>query len=219
MISVGKRYRVGENPARWKGHLDKLLPPPNKVRKVKHHKAVPYAEMPAFFADLSKRTATSAAAMTFLILTNARTGAVTCARLREVDFKSAVWTVPPEPGRKFVDREHRVPLTKEALAVLRGLGLGDDPDALLFPMSENTMNKYLKEDMGWEGRATVHGFRSSFKDWANDQTAFSNEVIEEAMGHVIKNKVEAAYRRGDQRQSCADAQGLKAGSHSLHARS
>ena len=124
-------FRAGENPARWRGHLDKLLPRASKVHKVSHFEAMPYGDLPAFFADLSKRSAISAKALTFTILTAARSGETRKANLGEIDFKKAIWTVPAE--RTKSGREHRVPLTKEALALLRGLPhLNDDPATLLF---------------------------------------------------------------------------------------
>ncbi|MBX9778480.1 MAG: integrase arm-type DNA-binding domain-containing protein [Xanthobacteraceae bacterium] len=194
-------YRTGDNPARWKGNLDALLPNPRKVTPVESHPAMPYADLPEFYIDLSKRHAMSALALRFLILTSARSGAVRLATRSEVDLKNALWTVPALPGRKAYGKERLVPLSKEAVAVLRKLNLGDDPDAILFPnedgesLSENTLSKYLA-DMGWpKEEATVHGFRSSFRDWAGDRTNYDRETIEFAYGHKVSDKTEAAYRR------------------------
>lgn len=188
-------HRSGENPARWRGHLDSMLAKP---KKAVHHKAMPFAELPDFFAGLLKRDNVSAKAMAFTILTAARSGETRLASLGELDIKETLWTVPGE--RTKSGREHRVPLTKDVIALLPRNG---EREALLFPnpdgnpLSENAMNKYLKEDLGWEGRATVHGFRSTFKDWAAERTNFPNEVSEAALAHVVGDKTEAAYRRGD----------------------
>ena len=194
-------FRSGDNPARWRGHLDKLLPRASKVHKVSHFEAMPYAELPPFFGDLSKRNAISAKALTFTILTAARSGETRNANLGEIDFKRAVWTVPAD--RTKSSREHRVPLTKEALALLRGLPhLGDDPAALLFPnmqdrpLSDTAIRKYLQEEMQKPG-LTVHGFRSTFRDWAAEQTNVPGEIAEAALGHVKGDETEAAYFRSD----------------------
>lgn len=189
-------YRTGENPARWRGHLNKLLPKASKVRKVKHYTALPYADLPQFFGELGNRKTASARALAFTILTAARSRETRLARLAEVNFEDAVWTIPGE--RTKSGRDHRVPLTKEALALVRGT----DPAALLFPndmgvpLSDAAMRKYLQEDMNRPG-VTVHGFRSTFKDWATECTNFPGEISEAALGHVVGDKTEAAYRRGD----------------------
>lgn len=196
-----RNYRSGENPAQWRGHLDKLLPKPSKVRAVRHHEAMPYAELPEFFEVLAKRDTMSAKALAFTILTAARSGETRGATLGEIDFKNTVWTIPGE--RTKSGREHRVPLSSEALALLRSLKhLGDDKDDLLFPnrrgrpLSDTAMRKYLQEDLGKPG-LTVHGFRSTFRDWAAEQTNVPREVAEAALAHVLRNKTEAAYQRGD----------------------
>lgn len=194
-------FRTGDNPARWRGHLDKLLPKASKVHKVSHFEAMPYTELPAFFADLSKRNPISAKALAFTILTAARSGETRKATLPEVNFKDAIWTVPPE--RTKSGREHRVPLTKEALALLRALPhLKHGPAALLFPnmqdrpLSDAAMRKYLQEDMRKPG-ITVHGFRSTFRDWAAEQTNVPGEIAEAALGHINGDETEAAYLRSD----------------------
>jgi integrase len=195
-------FRTGDNPARWRGHLDKLLPKASKVHAVKHFEAMPYAELPAFFVDLSRREATSAKALAFTILTAARSGETRNASLGEIDFKKGIWTVPE--GRTKSGRMHRVPLTKEALAIVRGLKhLQDDPATLLFPnsqdrpLSDTAMRKYLQEDLKKPG-LTVHGFRSTFRDWAAERaTTFPREIAEAALSHVVKDQTEAAYLRTD----------------------
>jgi integrase len=195
-----REFRAGDNPARWRGHLEGVLPKPSKVRKIKHFAAMPYAELPAFYRDLSRRKNTSAKAMAFAILNGGRSTETRLATVGEIDFRSAIWTIPGE--RTKSGREHRVPLSKEAMALLRGLNLDDDVDRLLFPnsvgkaLSENAMRKYLQEEMGHVGM-TVHGFRSTFKDWARERTNFEREVVEAALSHVIGDKTEAAYARGD----------------------
>lgn len=194
-------YRGGDNPARWRGHLDKLLPKRSKVQRVKHHDAMPYAELPEFFAELSKRDTVSAKALTFTILTAARSGETRGATLGELDFVSGVWTVPGE--RTKSGREHRVPLTGSVGPILRGLDyLGDDKDALLFPnprgkpLSDTALRKYLQQNLAKPG-LTVHGFRSTFRDWAAERTNFPREVAEAALAHIVRDKTEAAYQRGD----------------------
>ncbi len=194
-------FRQGDNPARWRGHLANLLPKASKVHKVTHFEAMPYAELPAFFADLSKRNTISAKALAFTILTAARSGETRNATLGEIDFKKAIWTVPE--GRTKSGREHRVPLTKEALGLLRGLPrLQDDPATLLFPnmhdrpLSDTAMRKYLQEDLKKEG-LTVHGFRSTFRDWAAECTNVPGEIAEAALGHVNGDETEKAYLRSD----------------------
>jgi integrase len=178
-------YRTGDNPARWRGHLAKLLPTRSKVRAVRHHEAIPYAELPEFFGVLAERDAVSAKALAFTILTAARSGETRGATLGEIDYDTAIWTVPGE--RTKSGREHRVPLTDEALVILHGLGhLGDDPDMVLFPnprgkpLSDTAMRKYLQTSLDKPG-LTVHGFRSSFRDWVAERTGFPREVAEAAL--------------------------------------
>jgi integrase len=194
-------FRGGDNPARWRGHLDKLLPKRSKVQRVRHHSAMPYAELPEFFAELSKRNSISAKALAFTILTAARSGETRGATLGEISDDGTIWTVPGE--RTKSGREHRVPLSDEALAILRGLDyLGDDDREVLFPgprgkpLSDTSMRKYLQQDMG-KPDLTVHGFRSTFRDWAAERTNFPREIAEAALAHVLSDKTEAAYQRGD----------------------
>jgi integrase len=190
-------FRQGENPARWKGHLDRLLPARGKVRTVKHHAALPYEELPAFMTNLRAREGSGARALEFTILTGLRTGEVIGARWSEIDLQRKVWIVPAE--RMKARREHRVPLSDRVIEILMNLPRMDD---FLFPgersgkpLSNMAMLKTL--DRLGRGDLTVHGFRSTFRDWAAERTNFPNHVVEMALAHTIGNKVEAAYRRGD----------------------
>ena len=192
-------HRTGENPARWKGHLDNLLPARTKVKKVKHHAALPYQDAPAFMAKLRDQDGIAARALEFTILTASRTGEVIAARWEEIDFAEKVWTVPTD--RMKAKREHRVPLSPRAVEILRGMQeikLGE----YVFPgtkrgahLSSMAMLAVL-ERMGY-GDLTVHGFRSTFRDWAAERTSYPREVCEQALAHTVSDKVEAAYRRGD----------------------
>lgn len=191
---------TGENPARWRGHLEALLPKPSKVARVAHHKAMPYAELPDFMAALDARQSLARAALRFTILTAARTNEVTGAPWAEFDLPGKLWTIPAE--RMKGGREHVVPLTAEAIAVLEALPRDQPP----FPLSENGMLDLLQRRM--KRPYTVHGFRSAFSDWAHETTDFPNHVIEMALAHVIPNKAEAAYRRGallDKRRQLMEA--------------
>ena len=190
--------RAGDNPARWRGHLDHLLPKPTKVRAVKHHPALPHAEIAGFMGDLSNRTGVGARALAFTILTAARSGETRGMTWSEVDFENQIWTIPAQ--RMKAGKEHRVPLSDAALAQL---GTRRDNDALVFeseakpgkPISDMSMTAVLRR-MG-HGGITVHGFRSTFRDWAGETTGFPREVIELALAHGIKDKAEAAYARSD----------------------
>jgi integrase len=200
-------YREGENPARWRGHLDKLLPAPAKVRKVQHHAALPYAELPDFMATLRSQQGVAARALEFAILTAARTGEVIGARWNEIDLTEKLWTVPAE--RMKAGKEHRVPLSARAIAILEELKPlsqiadgKDDRDAYVFsggkggqPFSNMAflmlLRRMQRDDL------TAHGFRSTFRDWAAERTHFPSEVAEMALAHAVSNKVEQAYRRGD----------------------
>lgn len=186
-------YRQGENPARWQDNLDQLLPNRTKVRKVKHHEALPYAELPQFMQELRKQSGSPARALQFLILTAARTGEVLSARPSEINPQEKTWTVPAE--RMKGGLEHVVPLATRALELTeRGSGQyvfpGHHPEK---PLSNMAMLMLL-ERMGY-GRVTVHGFRSTFKDWARDRTNFENYVSEAALAHAVGDKVEKAYAR------------------------
>ena len=190
-------YRSGENPALWRGHLDKLLPSAMNKKTREHHAALPYDELPAFVRDLRQQGGNAARALEYLILTTARTGEVIgCEPEKEIDLKKAVWTVPA--GRMKAGKEHRVPLSPQAVKVVEGqpegkyLFSGGKEGA---PLSNMAMLELLKR-MG-RGDLTVHGFRSTFRDWAAECTSYPGEVCEMALAHAITDKVEAAYRRGD----------------------
>jgi integrase len=190
--------RAGENPARWRGHLDQLLPKRQRLTRG-HHAAMSYAEMPAFMDDLRARQSTAARALEFAILTAARSGEVLGLRWEEIDLDRAVWTVPA--NRMKAGREHRVPLSRPALKLLKAMHEGCDGKFVFpgqkpgKPLSVMALEMVLRR-MKVEA-VTVHGFRSAFRDWAAERTNFSNEVCEAALAHVIENKAEAAYRRGD----------------------
>ena len=192
-------YRQGDNPARWRGHLDKILPQRAKVQKVQHHSALPYAEIGDFMTKLREQDSTSALALEFLILTAARTGEVIGAAWNEIDFAEALWTVPDE--RMKAKKEHRIPLSKPALAILQRLHAHRTGDYVFpgakpnSPLSNMAMLKLLERmDLA---DLTVHGFRSTFRDWAAERTNFPREVAEHALAHSLPDKVEAAYRRSD----------------------
>jgi integrase len=192
-------YRSGDNPARWKGHLAEVLPARGQVARPVHHAAMPYREIPAFMAALREREGVAARALEFAILTAARTGEVIGARWSEIDLDSAVWVVPS--GRMKGGREHRVPLSERAVELLRALPI-EDGNAYVFMgpragsgLSNMSMTAVLRR-MG-HGGVTVHGMRSTFMDWAHEQTAFPKAAIDMALAHVVSDKVEAAYRRGD----------------------
>jgi integrase len=190
-------YRKGENPARWRGHLDTLLPARSKVAKVKHHPALPYSEAGAFMKELRCRTGVAAQSLEFLILTAARTEEVRTATWDEIDLNAATWVVPGE--RMKAGKAHTVPLSDRAVEILKSLA---HRTGYVFcspkgePLSNAGMDSVLKR-MGRGGQITVHGFRSTFRDWAAETTAYPNEVVEMALAHTIGNKAEAAYRRGD----------------------
>ena len=197
-----RKYVEGENPARLRGHLDKILAKTAKVKRVKHHAAVPYKQIANFMAKLRGRKGSSALAMEFMILTAARTGEVRGARWQEIDLTTKVWTIPAD--RMKAGKEHRVPLCDRALQILNSMKSNRNPDEFVFPgwkagtgLSDGAMLALLRKmDVG---PYTPHGFRSTFRDWAAEEAhQFSNETVELALAHTIKNKAEAAYRRGDQ---------------------
>lgn len=192
-----KGFRSGENPARWRGHLDQLLPKRQRLSRG-HHAALSYDEIPGFVSDLRSSAATAARALEFTILAAARSGEVLGAKWGEIDLAKNVWTIPAE--RMKVGREHRVPLSARAQDILKALQV-DDPGAYVFPgpkpkkpLSGMAMSMLLRR---MKSEVTVHGFRSTFRDWASETTSFSHEVCEMALAHTIANKAEAAYRRGD----------------------
>lgn len=190
-------YRSGDNPARWKGHLDAVLPKPSKVTNVVHHRALPASEVGAFMQKLSKRKGMAARALEFLILTATRSGEIRGATWDEIDLKKEVWTIPT--NRMKGGKEHRVPLSGEAIALLKALPRLDD-DEHVFPsskggvMSDMALNAVIRR---MKVDAVPHGFRSTFRDWCGEYTNFPRDVAEMALAHTIKNKAEAAYRRGD----------------------
>jgi len=190
-------YRTSENPARWKGHLDNILPKPGKVTKVKHHKALPREELGAFMQDLKQKTGTAAKALEFLILTATRSGEIRHAIWPEIDIKAGLWVIPAE--RMKAGKEHQVPLSKEAIKLLKALPVMKD-DEHLFPaprggaLSDMALSAVVRR---MKAQAVPHGFRSTFRDWCAEETNFPHNVAEMALAHTIGNKVEAAYRRGD----------------------
>jgi integrase len=193
-----KGFREGENPARWRGHLDHLLPRPSKLAR-SHHAAMPYEEVAAFIAKLREREATSALALELCILTAARSGEILGMRWSEIDFDKKIWTVPA--SRMKAAREHRVPLSPRVVAILRRL---EKVKAGEFVFPGQSRNKPLSNNaMGMVllrmkvGDATIHGFRSSFRDWAGNVSSFPREITETALAHVIGDKAEQAYRRSD----------------------
>lgn len=194
-----KKLRDGENAAQWRGHLDMLLPKPTKVRKVRHHAALPYAQAPTFFKALVARTGVAARALEFAILTAARSGEVRLAEWGEIDLDKGIWTVPAD--RMKAQKEHRVPLSSHAMDLL-GTQPKVDGTELIFPgvrmgrpLSDMSLAAVLKR-MEF-GEFTVHGFRSTFRDWTAEATHFPHEMAETALAHTLTSKVEAAYRRGD----------------------
>jgi integrase len=190
--------RQGENPARWRGHLDKLLPKRGKLTRG-HHAAMPYSEVPAFIAALREREANAGLALEFAILTAARSGEVLGARWAEIDLEAKTWTIQAE--RTKTSMAHRIPLSVRALAILEKLAeantgehvfSGQRPGRPLSPASLTMVLRRMKV-----GGVTVHGFRSAFRDWAGDQTIFAREVCEAALAHVAGDETERAYRRSD----------------------
>jgi integrase len=196
-------WRSGENPAAWKGNLALTLPARSKVRKVEHHAALPWREIGGFMVTLRNQAGIGALALGFGILTAARSGEVRGTCWREIDLSTATWVVPAR--RMKGDREHRVPLSEPALTILREMAtarLTDDADALVFPgrdprrpLSDMSLTAVLRRMK--RGDLTAHGFRSTFRDWVAEGTAYPAELAEMALSHAVGNKVEAAYRRGD----------------------
>ena len=197
--ATARGYRQGENPARWRGHLENLLPQKAKVRRVEHHAALPYVEIAGFMAALRQQAGIAARALEFAILTAARTGEVIGARWEEINLAERLWTIPAE--RMKAGKEHRVPLSAPALAILENLAKVREGE-FVFPGGRHgraisnmamlmTLRRMKRDDL------TAHGFRSSFRDWAAERTTFPAEVAEMALAHTVSDKVEAAYRRGD----------------------
>lgn len=189
--------RAGENPARWKGHLDHLLPRPGKIAKVEHHKAMPYMDVPSFLTKLNQVEGMGARAVHFTILTAGRSGEVRGARWSEIDLAGKVWTVPAE--RMKAKREHRVPLSDEAVTLLESMPRLKDCDFVFWgskgkEVSDMTLTAVMRR-MGLD--FTVHGFRSTFRDWTAERTDFPREIAEAALAHTNADKVEAAYLRSE----------------------
>ncbi len=191
-------YREGENPARWRGYLDQLLPKPSKVQKGEHHPALPYHDIGAFFAKLCRHHGMASLALQFTILTAARTGEAIAARWEEFDLKKRIWMIPSE--RMKAGKEHVVPLSTQAWNLIKDLETTKDDGLHVFPgdksethLSNMAMSALLKR-MDYTD-ITVHGFRSTFRDWAGEETHFPREVIEHALAHQLKDKAEAAYAR------------------------
>ncbi len=192
-------FRQGDNPARWRGHLENLLAAPNKIAKVKNHAALPWTEIADFMAELSSAAGVGARAVEFAILTACRSGEVRGARWSEIDLAAKLWTIPAE--RMKSGKEHRVPLSTAAVALLQSLNVDGE---IVFPgsrsksyLSDMTLSSVLRRMD--RGDITVHGFRSTFRDWCSEApgNSFPREVCEHALAHSLPDKVEAAYRRGD----------------------
>lgn len=197
--AAARSYRDGTNPARWTGHLDKMLPKPSKVRKVAHHAALPFLALPAFYEELSADTSGAARALKLIILTATRTNEVLQARWQEFDLDDKVWTIPGD--RMKAGHVHRVPLSDAAVKLIKAQQDAKQNDYVFpgakaqKPLSNMAclmlLGRMCRDDI------TVHGFRSTFRDWAAETTNFSREVAEMALAHTIKDDTEAAYRRGD----------------------
>jgi integrase len=200
-FATARGWRTGDNPARWRGHLQNLLPARAKVARVEHHAALPWAETGAFMAALTGQEGVGARALAFTILSAARTGETIGARWAEIDMEAATWLVPGE--RMKAGRDHRVPLSGGAMAILRAVRPEQpQPEAYVFTgrgsktgLSNMSLSAVLRR-MG-KREITVHGFRSTFRDWAAESTQHPRELAEAALAHTLKDKVEAAYRRGD----------------------
>jgi integrase len=194
-------FRKGDNPAQWRGRLSELLPPKGRVQPVKHHGALPYSDIGAFVDGLRQQPGTAALALEFMILTVTRTVETMGARFEEFDLERGIWTIPAERIKTKV--EHRVPLSAPALAIVKKMAaIRTKGASFVFPggkkgkpLSSNAFLALLKR-MGRDD-ITAHGFRSTFRDWAAEQTHYPREVCEMALAHAVGDKVEAAYRRGD----------------------
>jgi integrase len=192
-------YRSGDNPARWKGHLAKILPKPSRVTRVEHHAALPYLEIGAFMATLQQRSTVAAAALEFAILAASRTGEIRGARWDEIDLKSRIWTIPAE--RMKGDREHRVPLSDRAVEIIAQME-EIRTNEFVFPGRYGDRplgHGALRDELESVGRTdlTAHGFRSTFASWAADRTNYPHEVRELALAHTVGSAVERAYQRSD----------------------
>ena len=191
-----RRLREGPNPAAWRGLIETILPNPQKIKNEEHHAAMPYADVPAFLRQLRERDGIASLALEFLILNASRTGEVIGGRRVEIS-QNGIWTIPG--SRMKAGKDHRVPLTQRSMDLLQVARSLDPGSEFLFsskgkPLSNMAMAMLVRR-MG--RNETVHGFRSSFRDWVSEETLHSPEVAEKALAHTIPNKVEAAYRRGD----------------------
>lgn len=192
-----RKYRTKENVARWKGHLDKVLPAPSKIQKVEHHRSIPYEDVADFVIKLQQRQGIAVKALMLLILTCARSGEVRGARWGEVDLDKGVWTIPAE--RMKAGKEHRVALSNAARDLLRTLPRFEGSN-LIFPgtkgqpLSDMTLLAVMRR---MDVSAVPHGFRSTFRDWVGDCTSYPADLAESALAHTLESKVEAAYRRSD----------------------
>jgi integrase len=183
-------FRSGDNPARWRGHLQELFPSKGKIQKTKHHPAMPFTDVAALMVELRAHNSLTALALEFCILTATRSGEVLGAKWSEFDIVSKTWTIPA--SRMKANKEHRVPLSDRAVKILANLPRDDE---LVFPLTHTSMLELLRR-MGHDN-ATVHGFRSTFRDWAAERTSYPNHVAEAALAHAVADKVEKAYRRTD----------------------
>ncbi|MDM0113924.1 integrase arm-type DNA-binding domain-containing protein [Variovorax sp. J22R133] len=195
--ATARGFRTGDNPARWRGHLDHMLAKPRKIATVKHHPAVKIDDVHKFMIELRRMEGIGARALEFAILTAGRSGEVRGARWHEIDMREKVWTVPAE--RMKAKKEHRVPLSRQVMKLLDGLPRieGSDvvfPGAKGKPLSDMALTACMRR---MKLDAVPHGFRSTFRDWASEKTTFPREVAEMALAHTIESAVEAAYRRGD----------------------
>ena len=189
-------YRSGENPARWKGNLDAILPQPGKLKRVQHHRALPWADAPAFMESLRKRDGIAPRALEFAILTATRSGEVRGATWDEINLEARTWTIPAD--RMKANKEHVVPLTDDAVSLLKALPRHKGSEyvfaaprgGMLSDMALSAIMRRMEVD------ATAHGFRSTFRDWVSERTSYAHEVAEQALAHAIPNAVERAYRRG-----------------------
>ncbi len=194
-----RKLRTGSNPARWKGHLDSVLPSPNKIKNVQHMPSLPYSGLSEFLNDLSKRQGNAARCLEFTILTAARTGEAIGARWDEIDMELAVWCIPAQ--RMKMKEEHRVPLSDRAMKILEAQQGAHD--VYVFPSEttgggplsnmamENVLRRMKRKPI------TVHGFRSTFRTWAAEVTSFPHDICERALAHSVQNKVESAYQHSD----------------------
>ena len=200
-----REYREGENPARWKGNLSELLPSPSKIMSVRHHPSLPYPQVYGFIKEIREHPGNASRCLEFTILTAARTRESTGAQWSEVDFEAGVWTVPA--GRMKGGVEHRVPLSDAAIDILKGQQGQDDTfvfpglhegnhlsDAAMMERVKDLKTTYIDKD---GRRVTVHGFRSTFRNWSGEETHFPRDICEAAMAHTLKNKTEAAYFTSD----------------------